>query len=329
MTATPKGGPTDVIVIGAGVSGLTTAVCLAEQGHNVRIWSADPIHETTSMAGGAMWGPYLVEPADKVKRWSETTLDLLRQLSSVEGTGVRLVTGLEASRDIADPPDWAKDLDDFRVARADELPPGFESGVRFTAPMVDMPVYLSYLQARLRAAGGSIEMRRIASLDEALTDSEVVINCSGVGARNLVPDPELTAIRGQLVSIENVGIDEFFSEETGDSADLLHIYPHDDSVILGGVAQPGNWSLDPDPATAQAIIDRCSTIEPRIREAAVLGHRVGLRPTRAKVRVERQAGEHGFVVHNYGHGGAGVSLSWGCAQDVQEFVKNSDRQVET
>ncbi len=306
----------DALVIGAGVSGLTTAIGLAEAGVRVRIWTAEPPQATTSVAAGAMWGPYLVEPIDRVRVWSARTLEVLRQLAEDPETGVHLTSGIEASRTPVDPPEWGNQLDGFRMCYPDELPKGFATGWRFIAPLIDMPRYLDFLQRRVASGGGTIAIRRIASLAEAAGVAPLVVNCTGMGAHDLVPDPDLTPIRGQLVVVENPGITEFFSEDTGISPDLLHYAPHSDTVILGGVAQPGAWSREPDPATAAAILARCAEIEPRLNDARVLDHRVGLRPTRPCVRVEMEQLDGAWVIHNYGHGGAGVTLSWGCAAEV-------------
>jgi D-amino-acid oxidase len=310
----------DALVVGAGVSGLTTAICLAEAGLQVRIWTAEPPQATTSVAAGAMWGPYLVEPVDRVRVWSDRTLEVLRKLATDPETGVHLVSGIEASRTPVEPPDWGNRLDGFRMCDAGELPEGFFAGWRFTAPMVDMPVYLAYLERRLATADCAVELRQITTLNEAATVAPVVVNCTGMGARDLVPDLDLAPIRGQLVVVENPGITEFFSEDTGLSPDLLHYGPHGDTLILGGTAQPGAWSREPDMAIAAAIVARCAEVEPRIRDARIIGHRVGLRPTRPYVRLEEQRLNATRLIHNYGHGGAGVTLSWGCASDVTSHV---------
>ncbi len=306
----------DALVVGAGVSGLTTAVCLVEAGMRVEVWAADPPERTTSYAAGAMWGPYLVDPVDRVRAWSAETLDVLRDLAADPSTGVRLVAGVEASREWVDPPEWADQLDGFRICGAGELPDGFVSGWRYIAPLVDMPVYLGYLRRRFEAAGGVVEIRRIDAFDQAAGVAPVVVNCAGLGARHLVPDPELVPIRGQLVVVENPGITEFFSEDTGLSPDLTHFYPHGETVVVGGTALPGEWSREPDPDTAAAIITRCAEIEPRLRDARVVAHRVGLRPTRPCVRVDQERLDGIRVIHNYGHGGAGLTLSWGCASET-------------
>lgn len=313
----------DTLVIGAGVSGLTTAVQLVESGLRVRVWSADPPETTTSMAAGAMWGPYLVEPVDRVRTWSYRTLEVLRGLAAAPGTGVKLVPGVEATRTPVAPPEWGEQLDGFRMCGPSELPDGFLAGWRFTAPLVDMPVYLAFLRRRLADAGVTIEIHRIGSLDEVAKVAPVVVNCTGIGARDVVPDPELTAIRGQVVIVENPGITEFFAEDTGLSPHLLNIYPQGDTVVLGGLAVANDYRLEPDLDTSAAILARCADVEPRLRNARILEHRVGLRPTRSQVRVEAETIHGATVIHNYGHGGAGVTLSWGCAAEVARLLSST------
>jgi D-amino-acid oxidase len=306
----------DVLVVGAGVAGLTTAVCLAEAGQRVRIRTAVPPEDTTSAVAGALWEPYLVEAGGRVWGWCRTTLDALRALATEPGTGVRLVSGVEASRTPVDLPDWG---DLVGLERWHDLPAGYVAGWRFTAPMVDMPVYLGYLLGRFRAAGGDIEVRPVRSFAEAAEHADVVVNCAGMAARELVPDPELVPVRGQVVVVENPGIAEFFAST--DTGELLYILPHPDRVILGGVAEPGAWSLDPDPDTARRILARCTAVEPRLAGARVLADRAGLRPVRPTIRVDSERLPGGAtLLHKYGHGGAGITVSWGCARDVAALV---------
>jgi D-amino-acid oxidase len=304
----------DVLVVGAGVSGLTTAVCLAEAGRRTTIWASGTGGATTSFAAGATWSPYLVESSDRVRAWSFETLQVLRQMAADSRTGIALVPGVEAARVPVEPPEWRDGLDGFRMCAPDELPPGFATGWRFLAPVVDMPVYLDYLLDRAEAAGAVLQIRRIASLDEALAAAPVVVNCAGIGARDLVPDPSVMPYRGQVVVVRNPGITEFFVDE---SDPPLYFFPHGATVLLGGTAQAGDAGIDPDPAIAAAIVERCARIDPRLLGASVIEHRVGLRPTRPTVRLEWD----GRVVHNYGHGGAGVTLSWGCAHDVAMLIE--------
>ncbi|WP_431913463.1 FAD-dependent oxidoreductase [Nonomuraea jabiensis] len=307
-----------VVVVGAGVSGLTTAIVLAKAGHNVHVIASE-LPGTTSLAAGAMWGPYLVEPKDKIDQWSQESLQTFQELAGDPATGVRLTSGIEASRTAQNPPDWATTLPGFQPCGHAELPEGFTTGYRFTVPLIDMPTYLGYLQSRLEATGATIELRALSSLKEA-QPAAVVVNCTGLSARTLADDPHMRSIRGQQVVVTNPGLTEFFSEDTGASPDLLCIYPHGDIAVLGGTAIDSNESLDVDHQAADAILARCSTVEPRLAQARVLGHRVGLRPTRDHVRVEADPVVGRTLLHNYGHGGAGVTLSWGCAYQVRSMV---------
>ena len=312
-------GVVNVTVIGAGVSGLTTAVVLAEAGVRVHVIAED-LPGRTSLAAGAMWGPYLVEPKDKVDEWSQYSLEVFRALADDPSTGVRITPGIEASRYADAPPEWATILPGFEPCGPGTLPPGFRTGYRFEVPLIDMPVYLAYLQTRLLATGATITQDTVTDLDDPALSS-VVVNCSGLGARQLAADSDLRPIRGQHVIVTNPGLTEFFSEDTGTSPDLLCIYPHGDTVALGGTAIDGRGDLAPDPAAAEAILRRCTAVEPRLANSRILSHRIGTRPTRAAVRVEaeyRPAGR--TILHNYGHGGAGVTLSWGCARDIDNWL---------
>jgi D-amino-acid oxidase len=80
------------------------------------------------------------------------------------------------------------------------------------------------------------------------------------------------------------------------------------------------WDTAVDPGTAQAILARCVALEPDLADARVLSHAVGLRPGRPEPRLETERRDGGVVVHNYGHGGGGVTLSWGCAEEVVRHV---------
>jgi D-amino-acid oxidase len=311
---------TDVLVIGAGVCGLITALQLAEDGYPVRVIARELPQESTSCAAGAIWGPYMVENDLRILPWSEETRLVLNGLAGTPGTGVRVVYGLEAARGDVEIPEWATTLDGFRRARPDEVPAGFSCGWWYTAPIVEMPLYLAYLQRLAEAAGVPIERRAIESLDEATGAAPIVVNCTGVDARTLAHDDQLTPTRGQLVVVENPGVEEFFAEHDETPTPTYYL-PQGPKVVLGGSAHDGETDRVPDPKISREIIERCAEIEPRLRDAKVLAHRVGLRPMRPSIRLEIEEAADGHVIHNYGHGGAGVTTSWGCAREVSRLVE--------
>ena len=153
------------------------------------------------------------------------------------------------------------------------------------------------------------------SLAEPAGHAPLVINCSGLGARELLPDPSMQPVRGQHVVVENPGLEDFFMEDRGPQ-EWACWFPHGERVVLGGVAQPGAFDPAPDPGVSAGIVERCAELEPRLAAARVLEEQVGLRPSRPSVRLEAEELEGARCVHNYGHGRSGVSLSWGCAQEL-------------
>jgi len=320
----PVPGP-GVLVVGAGVSGLTTAVCLAEAGHRVQIRADRLPPDTTSAVAGALWGPHLVEAGERAIRWCRASLAAFRELAAGPdsgGTGVRIARGAQVFRGPPAPPDWLAELGGYRPCGPGELPPGFGSGWRYAAPLIHMPTYLGYLQARFERAGGTLGVAEVASLAGAAREAgaRVVVNCSGAHARQLAGDPAVTPVRGQTVVTSNPGLTEFLVAPGDGSAELAYLFPHAGEVILGGSEAAGDWNLEPVPAIADRIRRDCTAIEPRLAGARVLAHRVGLRPARPAVRLEAEPAGPGdggpLIVHNYGHGGAGVSLSWGCAREA-------------
>ncbi|WP_326561534.1 FAD-dependent oxidoreductase [Micromonospora sp. NBC_01796] len=310
----------DVLVVGAGVTGLTTAVCLAESGRSVLVRTRDRPADTTSFAAGAIWGR-VIAAHERAAHWGQQTLSLLKPLARAAGTGVRLVTGLEATRVPCPPHPWLTGIDDFEVCPPAELPAGFVAGWRYTAPVVDMPRYLEYLVNRLGRAGGRIERATVGSLAEVAAEAPVVVNCTGAAARELVPDNEVQPTRGQLVVVDNPGVHWFFAESDTETTELTYFLPHGDHVVLGGTMEVGHSDAAPQAETAAAIVRRCAAVEPALGRARILDHRVGFRPVRPQVRLEQLDLDGGIMIHNYGHGGSGISLSWGCALEVLNMIE--------
>jgi D-amino-acid oxidase len=302
-----------VVVVGAGVLGLTCAHRLVRAGYAVEVWSRDAVQDTTSAVAAALWYPYRALPEDAVTRWAAATYDMLAILSVRPETGVRLVRGRELFRTPRPDPWWAAAVP--RLGRLLKPPPGYADGYELAAPVVRMPTYLGWLLDELAAAGVGFRVRTLDSLEPAAAGADVVVNCTGLGARSLVGDAELTGVRGQVVRVADPGLAGWTLDEEHPNG-MVYVVPRGTDVVCGGTALDGDERLDPDPEEAERILARCRAVVPELADAPVLGHAVGVRPVRTAVRLERV----GDVVHCYGHGGAGVTLSWGCADDVVRLV---------
>ena len=298
------------IVVGAGVVGLTTAVCLREAGVAADVVAREQPQDTTSAVAAALWYPYRALPAARVTVWSAATYEALGRLARVPGSGVRMRAGTELLPGDAPDPWWRDAVPGLRRTR---------EGLRFVAPVVDMSVHLPWLVGRLRALGGTVQRRHLDALE-----ADAVVNCAGLGARELAGDASLSAVRGQVVRVTAPGVQEWLLDQS-DPEQLVYVVPRrahaaggrgSGDVVLGGAAQEGDEDPTADPATTAAIRARCAALVPALRDAPVVDVAVGLRPVRPAVRLEAE----GRVVHCYGHGGAGVTLAWGCGVEVAALL---------
>lgn len=303
---------TRVIVVGAGVIGLSCAVRLLEAGHEVAVVARDLPLETSSAVAAALWYPHRAYPFERVTAWAATTYAELARLSADDAAGITLRRGTEVLRVAAPTPWWASAVPD--VAPATDLPAGYAAGWTFEAPLVEMPVYLRWLVNRIEGLGGTLTRMALSGLPD---QAEVVVNAAGLGGRLFGGDGSVVPVRGQVLYAEQVGLDHWVLDGSGPT----YVIPRSKDIVVGGTEDEGAWDRAPDEATAKEIWARAVALAPELRRAKITGHRVGLRPARPAVRLEEgrlPSGER--VVHCYGHGGAGVTLSWGCADEVAGLV---------
>ena len=301
-----------VIVIGAGVVGLSCAVRLLERGHDVATVARDLPLETTSAAAAALWYPHRAYPFERVTAWAATTYAELARLSGDDNTGITMRRGTELLRTAGQRPWWADAVPALEPATA--LREGYAAGWSFEAPVAEMPLYLRWLTSRIDELGGTLTRMALSGLPD---QADVVVNAAGLGARLFGQDGSVVPVRGQVLLVEQVGLDEWWL----DGAAPTYVVPRSNDIVVGGTEDEGDWDRSYDEASAKEILARARELVPALSGARVLGHRVGLRPARPAVRLEAgvtSAG--GRVVHCYGHGGAGVTVSWGCADDVADLV---------
>jgi D-amino-acid oxidase len=311
-----------VVVLGGGVTGLTTALSLLRAGCRVQVVAAAPVEGSTSYLAAAIWFPTHVGPPDRVAAWGSRTFTVLADQAAGGVPGVSMRESLMLYREPPGAPEWAASVGAVRAATDAELPGDYPYGLRFAVPLVEMPRYLPWLVRRVEREGGELIRRRVSSLDELVDDSvDAIVNCSGLAARSIVGDTSVYPVRGQIVRVTNPGLTLSVRDEHHPGG-RAYVHPRAEDCILGGTLEEHNWDTTVDLAAAEAIVRRCRDIAPALADAQVVEHIVGLRPGRPTVRLEEAAPTRGGVriLHNYGHGGSGITLSWGCAAAVTELL---------
>jgi D-amino-acid oxidase len=309
--------PQRVTVVGAGVIGLTCGVRLAEAGLAVDVLARDLPLETASATGAALWLP--AGPGwggEREAGWARATLAELRSAEG-EASGVRFIAGHLLERQVGGLPTWGEGYQGIRLEPETAPAAGYPAGWRARLPLADPRRYLPWLRDRLTAAGGTLTRLAL----PALPARGVVVDAAGVAARALAGDPRVEAVRTQVVLATNPGVDAWWWDVAGS----FGVLPLGDVVAVEGPGEPGEWNTAPDEAAGRALLERAAETVPRLKGAEVAGLRVGLRPARPSVRLEaerRPTDEDAdrVVVHCYGHGSHGFTLSWGCADEVLRIV---------
>ncbi|WP_157974460.1 FAD-dependent oxidoreductase [Lewinella sp. IMCC34183] len=310
----------NIAIVGSGIIGLSTAHELLHAGHRVRAFTRDALSEITSSKAAAIWFPYLARPVAAVNRWSRESYErYLTQLDRPEA-GISLV---DLTVLVKEPDAWWKDAippGTLHTLPPEELPGDTEYGYTVKAPLIETQLYLAALEAEVLKLGGKIERSAVSDLVELADDYDLVVNCAGLGARELVGDTTMYPVKGQILKVKNRAdvrhtIADYSFDAAGEQA--AYLIPRRDFLIMGGTSIKGDWNTTPDPELTTGILERCRRItNANLDDVVVDEVVVGLRPGRPEIRVERE----GKVIHNYGHGGAGYTVCWGCAKRVAELV---------
>ena len=335
-----------VVIIGAGVIGLSVGTCLSKtygKDLDITIVAEKFTPDTTSDKSGGQILPYIpasgkVDPGlqEKILRWTAGTVRYLQQLSQNPATAAAIhlakVAGYRLFESKAPLPFWRDVVLDFKelgekeiAALSVQIPRKYKHAWLYHTFMLECPSYLPWLMERFKQNGGLMEQKRVSSLRE-FDGCDVVINCTGLGARDLVGDASVYPIRGQILALRGVSLDAIYESDKDKDPAMVYIFPWKDEILLGGTADANDWSTEPDPQTTLEIYARCTAAVPKLSEGKVVRTWAGLRPMRSTVRLElekQQKGSGPAVIHCYGHGGQGVTLHWGCAQDVMKLVETA------
>ncbi|MEI2579828.1 FAD-dependent oxidoreductase [Scytonema sp. PRP1] len=359
-----------ILVIGAGVSGLTTAICLREAGFSVVIVADRFAPDLTSVVAGALWEwPPAVcgrhgtpRSLERSKQWCMTAYNKFKEIHAEFGsqeTGVYLRDVYFYFKDVLEnrPADLRKmnelkdKVDGFE--RGLQIVPetidlSFQGGIKdafkHMAPMANTDVYMKWLLQYVQDIGCQIIQEKITvnvvqNEQELLRrfNARAIVNCAGLGSIATTGDTSMYPLRGALVRVKNqagVVTDAHcisHEESSSDEQDIIFIVPRgDDLVVLGGLAQQDQWSTDLslEVPMIRQMYDGCLQFLQELRQLPLDEKepvRTGLRPfTEENVCVERVPNTR--IFYNYGHGGAGVTLSWGCSQEIVQLVQEMIRE---
>lgn len=306
-----------IAIAGCGVIGLTTGLRLLEAGYAVQIFTRDLPLQTTSVKAAAFWFPYHVRDNDQILHWSMLSYKRFENIAGIAGSGVHMTAVFKLGSAVNEIEKRIRDTlpaNRFRPLMKEELRGNFESGWYVEVPLIETPVYLPWLMNVYLAAGGKMVQHTIQALDELAAPDTIVINCTGLASRELAHDDQVIPVRGQIALLKTSNRRRIVME---DDTPTYVVY-RSDACICGSTYEMHCNAETTEPETLQAIINRCIALEPALQAAEMIDSWAGLRPYRADIRVEIEQGKP--LIHNYGHGGSGFTVSWGCAEEVLNLL---------
>jgi D-amino-acid oxidase len=310
-----------IAVIGAGVIGLTSGIRLLEQGYDVSIFARDIETHLASRAAPALWIPYKAAPEALILKWAARSLDIYHEHD--QAAGIQQMEITELYHHGHDKPLWTTILKNYRALSPAELLPGYVEGFSTAIYQIDTSIYVDYLLQQFKLLGGHVFQKTLQHLHDISPAFNLLINCSGVGSHQLVPDLNTFPIRGQYLLVKKPPDLQKISFATIDDSSYILIVPRQHDCYLGGTTIENDWDTAVRPETTATILQNAYQLEPSLRDMPILHAGVGLRPGRKTVRLEAETLPDGrTVIHNYGHGGSGFTVGWGCAEEVVKIVKN-------
>ncbi|KAF9894672.1 hypothetical protein FE257_006562 [Aspergillus nanangensis] len=351
----------NIVVLGAGVSGLTTAYLLSKDPSNCitvvsKHMPGDYDIEYCSPWAGANYLP-VGKSGSSHERWERNTWPALRELTEKHpDAGIHFqdtivynrkkdqgsATGQWFSELVQKEPWYKNVVPGFTNVPDDQLAPGIDNASKFTSVCINTAVYLPWLIGQCRKTGVVFKRAVFNHIAEAANahhtgqKADLIVNCTGLSSKKLggVCDDKLYPARGQIVVVRNdpgAMVSISGTDDGDDEVTYMMTRAAGGGTVLGGSYQKNQWDPLPDPNLAVRIMKRAIELCPQlvkkgqgIEGLSIIRHGVGLRPLReGGPRIEAEKIEGVNVVHNYGHGGFGYQASFGCSQDAVALVNSA------
>jgi D-amino-acid oxidase len=377
-----------VAVIGAGVAGLSSALKLKQDGHDVTVYDKDKrgtgatraerssgevYHTRASLAAAGFWYPFHVNARDAklAGTWAYDTFRRFEVLSKTVGTGIIRVV-LDEWFETEDAYDkwkkapsekyWRDDIATFGFQRLskDAVHEGFTCGIRMNTYVARMPDYLTYLrkqlnEPKLNEPKARLVTQEIKGIGESTLDNfDFVVNCTGFDAASLVGDDDVKPVIGHVIVSDWIEHESLYPRgATKESYPRIvflttgsyeHNYPFylvprgskgdgNADIVVGGTYHEEIQEMQDDAWDRQQFAHIEATLRRLFPE---LSQKLGIADGSEKSKIHLVRGRRPFrmsgprvgwgtvagrpVIHNYGHGGGGITLSWGCAMDVARIA---------
>ncbi|CAN5556342.1 FAD-dependent oxidoreductase [soil metagenome] len=308
----------NIAIVGAGISGMSSAFLLKDKGYEITIFAKAFSPHITSDKAAAFWFPYHIRNDKRGIKWCQQSYAFYLQMADQPETGISIQKLVKVLRKGVKEEEavWVEFMPpgSMRIMQPDELSEGIATAYEVQVPLIETQIFLPFLQSSLLYSGVKFIERTIENLGELTNKFDIVINCSALGSRSLCNDDTIIPVRGQvglLAPLEKMFI--YLENEKP-----LYIVPRKDAIIIGGTYEEGIETDETEPTTIDRLLHNAYEAFPILKQQQVLGSWAGLRPYRPEVRVEAEAGTN--IIHNYGHGGSGFTLAFGCAEDVVKIV---------
>ncbi|ESO08124.1 hypothetical protein HELRODRAFT_156658 [Helobdella robusta] len=324
-----------IAILGAGVVGLSTAVQLRQLLPTAELdLIAEKFYdETTSYGAAGIFRPTLSKTPgveiERIKKWLKDSWKHYEGIfhgDEARLAGVQLISGYQFVNNPQPNPLERDIVFSYRALTDKELSafPGdrFKYGWFVTTLLIEPRIYLKYLTDKFTQSGGRTIRKTLESFEELCGRYDLVINCMGLGSKELLKDEELVPNRGHLVKVKCDWLKHFVY--TGDTG-TCYILPGIEVTTIGGTRTDNDLDLTPRKEDTERILNEAYKVLPSLKKAKIVSEWVGLRPHRAPLRIESEtmefpSGKKLQVVHNYGHGAEGISLSWGTSVEAVELA---------